>query len=815
MSLVTFTIPNLTNGVSQQPVTIRLPNQGEEQINSNCRVTDGLSKRSPTKFIDFQELIDPTSGLPIALSDNGFAFHKVSGKDNFDTDTLAEIIVRGFDGAVYVRYLEGLQAGTTQHVGDYAYLVFSDKKDLKFLTTANTTYILNRSKEVRKTTFDEAPEKEERIQGTLAYVQQGFFGTNYKITMKLTNVTLGTSQTVTATYNTPNSTGSDLTALQTDQIRTNIQSALATAISGAGGDISTKTELVGANNWIHIKLKEGIGAEDDYVIECDAFSSTARTAFFTFNGVIKDVANIPQIAPEGYTLRVAIGGEDLSDDYYLKYSSEEAAWIESARLGLVNNLDPSTMPMRFKDVLTSHTDFTAIELKDRKVGDQESNPDPSFVGEKISDLFIFYNRLGFLSTNNVIMSQIDSYDNFYKTTTASNKASDRIDLAASVPSTRYSDLNFAVPFDKELILFGTSAQYSLSANTGFDVKTANLSTLTEYEADPNVPPLNIGASIYFPIIRGEYTAIFDLARRGNIGLTAEEITQHVPVYIEGDIEEMVHSATENMVFLRTKSKPRTIYVQNRFVRDSQLQQNAWHKWEVPNDVVSIQIIGSKLYINMISEDKNYLIRTYVDISLTLIKQSDSTSIDFLPYIDKQLKLAQGSTVSTVDDTADYFVHAEDTARIVGVGENGFTYSGVADINAALVNEPLWVGTTYKFSYTFSEQVPAMYNEQGKTALQYARMSIQSMKIAYVNSGKFTVRIKAKGRDEHQARFSGVILGSPLAIIGRVNINTGVFKFPVHSRADAVRVTIESDQPYPVTFNTCELQGKLITNSGRM
>jgi hypothetical protein len=320
-------------------------------------------------------------------------------------------------------------------------------------------------------------------------------------------------------------------------------------------------------------------------------------------------------------------------------------------------------------------------------------------------------------------------------------------------------------------------------------------------------------------VRGAYTAIFDLARRGDIGLTAEEITQHVPVYIKGSIRELVHSATENMVFIRTGEEKRTIYVQNRFVRETVLQQNAWQEWLMPNDIVGMSLIGSKLYINMVSEDGKFLIRTFIDISLSLITQTTTTTIDFNPFLDKIKLLPMGSVLEAESgenwETADYLVVPEDEDKIVGIDSNGFRVEGITEINEALETMQLWVGIPYKFTYVFSEQVPAMYDEQGKTPMQYARMVIQSMKISYVNSGKFDVLIKPRGREQSLAPFSGAILGLPSTILGRINLSSGVFKFPVHSRAESVTITIESEEPYPVTFNTCELQGKLNINSGRM
>ena len=51
MALVSKSIPNLINGISQQPPALRLETQGEVQENGLSDVVDGLKKRPPTQFI--------------------------------------------------------------------------------------------------------------------------------------------------------------------------------------------------------------------------------------------------------------------------------------------------------------------------------------------------------------------------------------------------------------------------------------------------------------------------------------------------------------------------------------------------------------------------------------------------------------------------------------------------------------------------------------------------------------------------------------------------------------------------------------------
>lgn len=72
MALVSTSIPNLLNGVSQQPAPLRQVTQGETQTNALSSVIDGLIKRPPTEHI--QEILsDATSNAAIhvvRISDN-------------------------------------------------------------------------------------------------------------------------------------------------------------------------------------------------------------------------------------------------------------------------------------------------------------------------------------------------------------------------------------------------------------------------------------------------------------------------------------------------------------------------------------------------------------------------------------------------------------------------------------------------------------------------------------------------------------------------------------------------------------------------
>ena len=68
---------------------------------------------------------------------------------------------------------------------------------------------------------------------------------------------------------------------------------------------------------------------------------------------------------------------------------------------------------------------------ERICGDLNSSLNPSFIGNKINNVFFFRNRLGFLANDNVILSTVSKFFTFFPETVLTVIDSDPIDVAAS------------------------------------------------------------------------------------------------------------------------------------------------------------------------------------------------------------------------------------------------------------------------------------------------------------------------------------------------------------------------------------------------
>jgi hypothetical protein len=140
MALINTSVPNLIQGVSQQPDATRFDGQCEEQVNALSSVAEGLKKRPNTRHI--ARLLDA------AIDENSFV-HFINRDDN-------EKYVVIHDGSCLKAWniITGNEATINGSTGGYipdsgSYLDTTNARgDIKGLTVADNTFLLNTKKVV-------------------------------------------------------------------------------------------------------------------------------------------------------------------------------------------------------------------------------------------------------------------------------------------------------------------------------------------------------------------------------------------------------------------------------------------------------------------------------------------------------------------------------------------------------------------------------------------------------------------------------------------------------------------------------------------
>ena len=788
MALYSQTIKNLVSGISQQPPILRHPEQLEYQENGMSSEASGLQKRPPSLHVSTLLSSAVISGIKPLVH----LIHR-------DETERYVVVFNGSD--VHIWDLQGNKKTVNYASGAQAYITTSDpRRKLKAVTVADYTFIVNVDKTVAMTS--ETTPNVWATQGALVNVKQGQYGRTYKIIVNGAEV---------ASYTTPDgSQASHSTQIDTNYIATQLASGLR-----ANGFSVTQGE-----GWLYF-YKPGVTIS---TLETkDGFNNNSMI------GILKTVqrfSNLPAQAPDGFTVKVLGEPGSGADDYYVKYDAVEKVWKETAQPGILCAFDASTMP----HVLVREADGTfTLKQADwgkRKTGDDDSNPLPSFVGQKINDLFFFRNRLGLIAGENVILSKSGEFFQFWMSSAVELQDTDPIDLAVS--HNIVSILYHAVPFNEELLLFSTNTQFILRAEGVLSPKNARIDQVTEFGCSTWVRPVGAGRNIYFPAERAqfatikEYYAVQDVTNIKN----AQDITSHVPEFIPKGVHKLISSTVENILLVLTEGDESKIYVYKYLFIDEQRVQASWSFWSFnEGKILGGGFVGSQLYLviqrgNGLFLEKlsfTYNTKDYADepYRVFMDRKTITAPIPSVNYDD-----ANDTTVIDVQGVYGE-VLPEGTYGIVTPDGlfRSFTTSeltnGKYKLRGNWSGKKIVVGQLYTFKATFSEIMLKTVDERGTKSDTEGRLQLKNFWVNYANSGYFRAVVEHFDKQTFVYEMTGRILGSGKNLLNKLILETGVFKFPVQSLSSNCRISIENPYPTPLSLIGAGWEGNYYRRSHRV
>ena len=127
--------------------------------------------------------------------------------------------------------------------------------------------------------------------------------------------------------------------------------------------------------------------------------------------------------------------------------------------------------------------------------------------------------------------------------------------------------------------------------------------------------------------------------------------------------------------------------------------------------------------------------------------------------------------------------------------------------------PVYAGVPYTFSYSFSEQV---FKPDPSKPITIARYQLRNFNIVYSNTSTFDVTVTSTGRDPKSSTFTGNLLGASSFVLGTANVvPSGTYKVGIQSQASETDVTISSASALPCNFTSVEVEGFVTTRSQRI
>lgn len=836
--LVAYPIPNLTGGVSQQPANSRPIGQCENSVNAVPHPIEGLTKRPPSNHV--KELMTAPSNTPFIQPINRSA-----------TEQYIVTIDGTGTGGVKVFDLNGVEqtVNVDSNVAG-AYLTSSTPREtFKMTTVADVSFIANTTTTVAMdTTVTSKYSLDLTSPPFEALIDVKGSPSSYEeLDIKVYLGTTNLFDDETSTINSPiflEFTESGNNARTKKYMGNTTAARIARRIKDESGydatnrqnsntgQFSTGSNAVAANrerdNTSTVYLRNTV--PEDFELTVDDGLNNA--VVFGMKDKVDNFTDLPQIAKNKMLMEVAGSPETEIDDYYVRFEREggqdtgvgKGRWVETTAGGLNNNYDFDTMPLilirrpdnqfdlkRADGVDPSSNVHADVKYEDfkfapRQVGDALTNPNPSFVGLKITDIAFFKNRLVFISGENVILSESAQYFNFFRTTLTTLKDSAPIDV--TVGGTSVNKLEAAVPFADQLVLFSSQAQFTLQGEGVLTPKTVSITPATNFDITSNLRPSVSGNSLFFGFPRGNFSGLREYYKTNDtdVQFDAIEISRDVPKYINGTIKTIASSSHENLVVALTDTDPTSLYVYRYFMAGTQRVQSAWTKFTFESrNIVDIFFRETSLYMVMTNGGK--LVLEEMDMESGL----KDDGVTYVTYLDRRVKKTSGSFDQATGKTTFTGLDYTPTASAQVVRNDGLILkvtdqaAGSISVEGDFNSSTVYIGEPYTMTYEFSE--PVMQSESGgrRVPVVNGRQQIRYMTVIFDDTSFFTIKVTPEFGETFTYPYSGKFIADGSATLGTLVVQDETFRVPVFAQTDKVKVELINDSPLPSNFQSATFE----------
>jgi hypothetical protein len=829
VSLISYLIPNLIQGVSQQPDAQRQPTQADEQINGVSSLSEGLRKREGSQAL-------------AKISDNSLGNVMLHHIQRDQVEQYMVVISR-----TRVQVFEQLTGAERTVVAPegYGYLASgaNARTDLRAATIADFTFISN-TKVKPAMASPLAPAAPRPFpHECLVWVKAANYGQTYEVNLNGTLVSVQTAvQAVVVDGN--------------GKVTEN-------RISAAEIARQLRQGLLGVNNVEIARRSSVLWIRSDRPITIEAADARSNSDITAITNTVQAFTDLPTIAPGGYQVEVVGDPSNKFDGYHVAFAPRSGAfgegqWEETVAPGVPYQIDPSTMPhvlVRRPNgtFLFGPADGTVTQEAEipswgqRTAGNLDSSPDPGFIGHPIQDVFVFKNRLGFLADENIILSRSRDFFEFFPETATAVLDTDPIDITATNP--RVALLRHAIPYQDELIIFADQIQFRFNASAAaLTPSTAQITVLTQYEIDPDVRPIPVAGAIVFCQANGEWSQFREFSIRGaGTALVADaaDLTSYVSSYVPNEVLRLAANDTGYSWFTISE-KPgfrNHIYVFKYFSRNvgegMQREQSSWSYWRFSSAQRILQIVCV--------QETLYVVIQYPDGEVWLEKLS---ARDSATEVDGRSPMLLDRMVSTTAATpgpirvsnGEYDADAKTTTWVLPYRAESLTqaWSGYAPGQTGGVllgetlggrritargdwrNKEVWFGAAYEFLYRFTRF--RLYRDAGggRVPGNVERLQVRHAKIRYHGSEFFEAWVLAERREPAVYTFTHSALAVRNSLVGieeegpyADSLQEGVFTVPIQSNGEKCVVELRNSTARPCRFASCEWVGMVHTKARAM
>ena len=589
-----------------------------------------------------------------------------------------------------------------------------------------------------------------------------------------------------------------------------------TAIIATGNFTSANVQQIG--NGLYITRPSG------------SFNVTAPSSDLlkVMSSEVKNVDDLPDQCKHGYVVKVANSEAD-EDDYYVKFFGNndrdgDGVWEECAKPGRNIEFDKGTMPIQLVRQANGTFTVSQVTWDNAEVGDTLTNPEPSFVGNKVNQLVFFRNRLVFLSDENVIMSRPGDFFNFWSKTATTFTPSDVIDLSCS--STYPAIVYAGIQINAGLLLFTKNQQFMLTTDSDIlSPETAKINAVSSYNFNEKTNPISLGTTVAFIDNANKFSRFFEMSnvlRQGEPDVVDQ--SKVISRLLDKDIS-IVSESRENSVVFFSKKGTSQIFGFRYFTSGDKRLLQSWFTWEVAGSIQYHCMLDDALFVVTRNNNKDQIVKHSLKLDdnghfVTDTKDTVDTDDDVvyrvhLDHASSITAAANTYNTVTVKTTVPKPNGYESTKQLVAYDTDAGNDLGryaMVTVNGSNLEIPGdWSNNTFVIGYLYEldVQIPTLYlNRQvGDKYRSDAKSSliVHRIKFSFGPLGVYTTTLTRVGKPDYtetkELGLAGKVSANRLPIVEEV-----IETVPCYERNTNLQVNVTSSHPSPATLISLAWEG---------
>ena len=559
MAIVDSAYSSLLQGVSQQEDSARREGQLREQINMWSDPTYGLRRR--------------TGAATRAVINTSCANGQLLVTEFENSVGTFFIVWNLINKTAYV--FNSSWALTDTRVVTYLSTVTS-VADVAFTSVGNTGFILNRKEAPIPTTTGS---KRNPVYDAFVLIRTGAFSKSYTV-----SVTTSGIGTLDFSYTSDNTAANSTAEYVATQLRTQMQ---------ANATFNTYYDVYQSGSMLFITRSSKSAGNTNVTV---ASSNSGTTYILASNSMnVPTSTDLPANMPSQAANAVLSVGTGLLSRSYYYWDSATGGWIETGSYGSYNVI--SNMPLPYTvstaGVLTLESNSYAL----RVAGDDNNNPYHNFVNNGITGISSYQGRLVLLSGGYVCASSSLDFRKFLRTTTTTLVATDGFEVSSSKAAG--ASFKYAVQFNKDLVVLGDKHQAVIpSGNTAISPTSALLVPTGNNNLKLSCAPVTTPRTIIVPNANSTHVRVGEVVPSTLVDsqYTYQEVTDHIPTYLKGNVQAMAESSTNSHVVILSDTETSKLLSHEYYWDNDERKQMAFSTWDFTVPLAGIHYTRDSLIV---------------------------------------------------------------------------------------------------------------------------------------------------------------------------------------------------------------------------